>query len=551
MTGRLEKITEFISAYPAIEIITAFKIADNSFLGSIVVDVEGNKLPFDVVINVQYPFRCHETETIRFINKNLIEYNHVMADGHVCIHTIHSPDLKTKLHYDLNSLKEWIDKYYLKKEGDQHYEHIIVPPHKWNDENFCYLFTEVENEFTKGDHGFFKYSQIPSKGVHQGTKMNTYIVQGFAINKNIKECAWNSYYKQINNGKMGDGIYVFIDEPPVKNKRFIVNSWEDLNTSVTAVFMNFLFNVRKELQSEGPNTPLPLLIGYRLPNGEVHWQCALMDLQKFPLQSQKLAGKWYAASFEKKEITWAQTKNISYKYFFGRGTLNKELTEKNILIIGIGAIGSNLATTLTRGGCRSIALADYDIKEPENICRAEYSFVTGLTAKVAELAKALFGISPFVEVEPIEWFTDKIKYFVNKGFFERAESKFELQNYDLIFDCSTDDDVAYIIDALNPSSRVINLSVTNHAKELVCVGKPNLYEQMNAIYSTLTQDKVDLYNPTGCWSPTFKASFNDIALMVQFAIQQINECYEKGLEPGNFVLQKDNSNGTNIKLKQF
>ena len=31
----------------------------------------------------------------------------------------------------------------------------------------------------------------------------------------------------------------------------------------------------------------------------------------------------------------------------------------------------------------------------------------------------------------------------------------------------------------------------------------------------------DLYNPTGCWSPTFKASYNDISSKVQYALKHI------------------------------
>ena len=34
-------------------------------------------------------------------------------------------------------------------------------------------------------------------------------------------------------------------------------------------------------------------------------------------------------------------------------------------------------------------------------------------------------------------------------------------------------------------------------------------------------DMVDMYYPTGCWSPTFKASYNDIAVKLQFALKHI------------------------------
>ncbi|MBK7872890.1 MAG: ThiF family adenylyltransferase [Saprospiraceae bacterium] len=63
----------------------------------------------------------------------------------------------------------------------------------------------------------------------------------------------------------------------------------------------------------------------------------------------------------------------------------EKLTNKKILIIGVGAVGSMIAKTLTRGGCRFIDFVDHDLKEPENICRSEYIFSNGITNKTEEL----------------------------------------------------------------------------------------------------------------------------------------------------------------------
>jgi hypothetical protein len=38
------------------------------------------------------------------------------------------------------------------------------------------------------------------------------------------------------------------------------------------------------------------------------------------------------------------------------------------------------------------------VKEPENVCRSEYYFETGITNKVDELGSHLTSISPFVEI---------------------------------------------------------------------------------------------------------------------------------------------------------
>ena len=59
-----------------------------------------------------------------------------------------------------------------------------------------------------------------------------------------------------------------------------------------------------------------------------------------------------------------------------------------------------------------------------------------------------------------------------------------------------------------------------------------------------------MYNPTGCWSPTFKASYNDINVLVQFAIKHINIRKKNGQELRNFILDtKEDDFG--IILKEF
>lgn len=37
----------------------------------------------------------------------------------------------------------------------------------------------------------------------------------------------------------------------------------------------------------------------------------------------------------------------------------------------------------------------------------------------------------------------------------------------------------------------------------------------------IKSDTTDMFYPTGCWSPTFKASYNDIAAKLQFALKHI------------------------------
>ena len=553
MDARLNKIQQIISELNGISIETPFSLdSDSTIVGKIKVSIDecDETLIFDFKIYPEYPFKRLDTESITFFNTDLLEYGHVMGNGSICIHTSHNIDLKKKIEIDINSLKRWIVKYYLNKENDIHYEHIILQPKEFNNAHFSYLFTEVDYSFNKNQFGFFEYSKI-NDGLYFDKTINNHIVQNFKdpFSRTIAECNWSSHIKEIGNKNIG--LYVFLDNSPTTKKKFIISNWKNLENLVTQDFFNILYKVQKDNQKIKGN-PIPLLIGYKISELEIHWQVAILEIGKFPIESYKENQIW-KGRFIDEDVIWSITRNCSYDYFFGRGKLADKITKSKILIIGVGAIGSIVATTLTRSGCTNIDFVDFDIKEPENVCRSEYSFLTGLSNKVNELSNELISISPFVEIGIFDsrelHFYSKILQSVNA-----AKSKLEerLACYDLIIDCSTDNDLLYILNQLD-LKRLITMSITNYAKDLVCSVEPKSYDWvMNQFENVLENDLENIHNPTGCWSPTFKASYNDINTLVQFAIKHLNLKFsDESKALRNFVLKTEDENGFNIKLNEF
>jgi len=546
MSDRANLINSIVEDLPNIKIIRHFVDDYGNVLGRVQLMHAAVELEFDVEVKPPYPLQFHETETIRFLNPTLIEYNHVNRDGSICIHTTHSPDIKQKIEWDFNSLMEWIENYYLSNIEDNHYEHIVVSEYQ-SEILSCYLFTEVKHNFQKNSFGNFFYSLL-AVGQEGKKEKDTYLIHNYFVGKIPYECNWSSLYKQ-QSGFL-QGIYVYIEAPPVKHKRFAVESWSELEPFVSQEFLKFLYDIdKKGAYKKAGIKKLPLFIGYKIPTGEIHWQCAIIDTDNFPNESLRL-GNGYGGQFKDMPINWSSTKNCSYKYFFGRGKFSEKITEKKILLIGIGAVGSMVATALTRGGCKFLSLVDYDVKEPENVCRSEYDFNTGINNKVIDLGLKLTKISPFIEIIPDANMMDAIKYFINNGKSEEAIKK-RIEEFDIIIDCTTDDDVAYILDFLNLKNEIISLSITNNAKELLCSVKPNLYEWLNNRNNLNLKNDEAFYEPTGCWSPTFKASYNDISVLVQFALKHINLSIESGKPLRHFFLSAETENEFNIKLHQF
>ncbi|MFT4152336.1 ThiF family adenylyltransferase [Parafilimonas sp.] len=497
----------------------------------------------------QYPFQAHDFETIRFINKNLLEYGHVNEDGSICVHTLHHPKLTQKLALDLNGLKHWIIKYYIKQEADGAYEHIVVSDTAIDGRKSVFLFTDVNYKFKNQSYGKFTFS-ILNHGYWRETDYTTLLVRKFKINKEEVACNWGDIYCQ--NEEI-EGLFYFSDKPPVEYKRFTIKSFDKLESYFSQSFLRFLDMFSKQFRGTCYIDHLPLLVGYPVNEVEIHWQVMLIPLDNFPNYGKKIAGtNTWVSMLRKQPIIWGQTRNSSYKYFFGRGAFHPTITSAKILIIGIGAIGSMIATTLTRCGATDILLVDYDVKEPENICRSEYSFFPGITAKVTELASRLVSISPFVNVASSQTLTDFFKIVIQgaeNGW--RPAIKDRLDEFDIIIDCSTDNDIAFLLDSLGVRGDIYSLSITNHASELICATKHNLYDWLQNIFHQLKREDDDMYNPTGCWSPTFKASYNDISVLVQFALRHINDCYKKNLPVRHFYLTTEDKDCFEIKLNQF
>lgn len=540
---RLEVIEKIINEIPFVNSLKDIRQEEFNILGSVEILFDGleESLNFDFIVTKEYPLKTFDSESIKFINTDLLQYNHVMKDGFICIHTSHSNSLEHKLKIDFSSLKSWIEKYYINKDKDEKYEHIIVDNSSIDGIKYSFLFSDTNHSFKRGEFGFVNTAYL-DYGIHLEDKIVSFIVKEFQNCKTIEvnECNWSEFYSKSDITLQG--AYYFCEDSPSTFNKFIFDSWDKFEFN--SEFLNFLYELKNKLKPENHKI-FPLFIGYRINDTQIHWQVAILELGNFPLKGEpikidgKKTGRWQTVLIDEK-ISWALSRNASYQYFFGRGKFCDDLTDKKILIIGIGAVGSIIAKTLTRCGCKFIDFIDHDIKEPENVCRSEYSFKNGIVNKTFELEKILTEISPFINCKGLQsnFFENSIKSFYNENEF-KGNLERDLEYYDLIIDCSTDNDLMYVLNSLRFKNDLINISLTNHAKELVCAFYPNIYSFVNNQFSNvLNNDVEDLYEPTGCWSPTFKASYNDINTMVQIALKRLNKIFSGELSKNNFVIHE-------------
>lgn len=534
MEERLQLLNDFWRQQEGIELITPYEVEGISFRGSIKLKAAPkDDLLFDVSVPLSYPF-SNDTLSIRFLCTNVTGYRHMNADNSICIIIPKKIDFTERLSEEVVLLKEWRDKYYIQELEDDRYEYPILS----ETHNDTFLFTDLSKIFTPFEIGeFYALPHSNNSKLFKGISSEIFFIQRFG---NVF-CEWSDALKKQMN--FFYGLYFFLDKEPVGNGRNAINNWTELNEMISQRGKELLYRIKTEKVGK-KNKELFILLGYQIPNtNEVHWLALKVAPNKIPVNGKRIGPRNYIYDLHNEKIEWCKTHNASYDRFFGRGALTKKIIEKRILIIGAGAIGSSLAKILVRSGAKYIALSDMQSVEPGNICRSEFFLNSVSVPKTIAVTQQLYGISPFVNVT-IEKIIDKCLF---KPFM--SETKQMLEQYDIIFDCTSDMELMYVLDKLKLSSEIFNISISNKAKELVCVAKSNVMSgEKNQLFSklSLSEDKL-IYEGTGCWSPTFEANYFDINCLLNLAVKNLNLQFEK-VAFSSFVVSTDNINSS-VNLK--
>jgi hypothetical protein len=477
-----------------------------------------------------------------------------MAGGQLCIHTISTPDWKKKLQSDIEQLCLWIRKYYIEKNTDKHYEHLVVNESLVDDQYFSFNYAQTDSSFLKGEFGLVNYKCL-GDGLKYGKTIKNFIVVSYhnVVNSTIHKSPFSRFYN-FDSG-CTSAPYIVTDRIPGIYGKFLFENYLDFEPLISQSQMKFVWDyVQQARRIKTTNHLFPLFIGYHIPNGEIAWNVAMIDINAVPTKgipeyiNGRKTGTWIS-KFIDQQIKWVLTNDISPKHFFGRGCFPVSVTEKRILIMGIGAVGSMVAHTLVRGGCRNISLYDFDIKQPGNVCRSEYDFFCPTSEKMNDLSKKLHSISPYVNVDINNIRFDEYVKMASHPDTKEKESVFTKlsENYDIIIDCTTDDDVMYALEQLNLPIDVVNISISNHADKLVCAFSPSIYGFVRRAYENLIKnDHHDIFYPTGCWNPTFKATYNDIASKLQYALKRIISMLSGSEIKQNFIISED-TNGMHFQ----
>lgn len=504
--------------------------------GALEIDTAKGILHFEIRISADFPLK-----KIEFICTSHRGYPHIMRSGLMCLNTAPSATIRDRLELELEKLNLWVDKYFIKEEVDEHFEFYEF---SYNN-NIHFIFEEDENkESIIGNYGRFDYGILNKLNIGE-KKCRTLI----ALNLGGRKCRWSkSFLRNITN--KFSGLWVLLKDHPVLERRFSIEDWNDLLGLLDHNQTRFLYDeYRKIIKQSDSEDQCILMAGYEISNNateELHWDAIVIPFNDFPFGAQKLHQGVYGPNDLGKKVQWCRTTNASYKRLFGRGKLSDFLTDKNILVIGTGAIGSSLFISLVRGGCKKIEISDFDDIDPGNICRGHFSFNESWKPKIYELYTSSISISPYLDLQ------------INSGIFPIAKSnnnysalKDKLGKFDLIFDCTTDKYLSIMLDEMELPGQIINLSITNHANHFVAItGKGNIHKIKNETFNKIAPNRIEpFYVATGCWHPTFQASYSDINILLMYALNEINFRLEEQRPVNSFIITKQFSDAKSLQFE--
>lgn len=508
----------------------SFNAETSSYEGKILVTTLKDSLLFSVHIPESYPLG-----DVKFITSSFVGLPHQNFNGSLCLNTAFINHVHNRLDLEIDKLRNYISRYYINQAIDDNYEYSAFD----SKESVSLLFDESDFNASRFNtpYGDFKYIVV-----NQLIDKNKIIyLTALALELGNKKYSWS---KRYSTSESHIGCWVYIEKEPVYSDKNRITSWKDLSPILPPEFSDYFSEFCKRwsahrLHPSGMQDYILLAVGYKIPGREsfeLHWDLVLIPRSDFPRKLKQF--RQFISRYDK-PVLWDRNYNISYERYFGRGSIEPDLAAKKVLIIGTGAIGSSLAEILCRCGARSIDLADTQIVEPGNICRSVFQLEDTFVYKTARLSKKLLSISPFIEVKSIADISPALI-----GTRKAEELREILKSYDIIFDCSANNEIIQMLTDFNLETTVFYISISNKAKHMLCVcnlDNKNLIERRNQmLYSFGNYHEDEFREGTGCWHPTFEASFFDINQLLNYTVRKINDFYKKGGKPVTFYASANN-----------
>jgi molybdopterin/thiamine biosynthesis adenylyltransferase len=230
-----------------------------------------------------------------------------------------------------------------------------------------------------------------------------------------------------------------------------------------------------------------------------------------------------------RKIAWMMTTNLARHRLRARGGSSARLMSRRILLIGAGALGSQVAELLVRLGADNLVLVDKETFDAGNAARHTLTLADVGRSKALAVADRLNQISPTAKVKGLNCAARAAPSSTDAGAFE------------VIVDCTADRDALDALESIGDGSRQIDwlsLSVSVDAARLYIFHARSirfprrLFDQAITPWVEKDWSEIDVDALTsegaGCWHPLSPARADDVTAAAAIAVRVLDERIANG-----------------------
>lgn len=360
-------------------------------------------------------------------------------------------------------------------------------------------------------------------------------------NKHVHYSRWGTALEKQNSIKLSKSPWVLLKNTPVLHDWQVPETWGELLSACNMQGYDIKAILEKSSKYLRDGVPHLFIVGFPIPkywfqeHEIIYWKAFLLPTLSYGKQIPKgfrrnQKGYWHRDITEilktDLQIDWIISENWSQDEISQRGQISKNVQRKNILLIGAGCVGASIAEILVRSGIYNLSIADSDIFKIGNLTRHTLNLNSIGSDKCVSLCSHLNAINPHADVISINKFlTDN----------ETSNINIEIDNYDIIIDCTGEDNILKMFSDVNfkRSHFFISVSVGFGAKRLYINMQNNRIINFDKFFQFIApfieadlqkvDEKILPRDGIGCWHPTFPARSDDIWMAASITVKNIEK----------------------------
>lgn len=368
--------------------------------------------------------------------------------------------------------------------------------------------------------------------IELGAKPGVYAASAFQSvkGKDLVKYRWGRHIEALS-GRVRTGAWIRVSEPPHLEPWRAPETWGELRKTLAAEGIDLMEALRPLVSEMRDGKRHFVLLGVPLPArvGESPQQMHWLALHLPVLSKEKRNGfrKGETAGWINDlsrvfqcdaKLEWARSENWHPGELAARGRLPETVAGRRILLIGCGAVGSQIAELLVRAGARDLVVSDEDKVLVGNLVRHPLTLEDVGSQKSEALARRLNSASPHSSVRSIGTF---------------PPTDFEPAQIDVVLDCTGDAGVSRAMEDYEwrGDKIFLSLSVGIHARRMFCFSAtgssfPNedFVDQLQPWLVSQAKEFDGFELPregVGCWHPAFPARSDDIGVLCGVATKWI------------------------------